>query len=638
MRFPIPSSLFAVALFSSSASAETFYMKGGKKVVGIKQSEKDGVVMVKERTKGGVINTYELKKDEILKVTREDIEQADLAIIRELDKIPDLQSIEWYKEKQESVLNKFLTEFPSSAHFKEVKSVEKVFLQEMAVIAAGGLKIGGELISQKERAASVYDIDSQIAAGDFHESVESGNFSHAIGVAEKMEVDFPKSKAYGTVVRELPKMSLKYKNILRAVERQRVIDLKKLEKVKVERGEEEYNRLTRIHKRNSDELNFKIAKEREDGEVWLTVNRYDEESIAEQAKLLEEYAAEVNEKVAAYKEFDAGGIFTKAWKLVEKKDFVEAQKLVDRLEYLRFNEGYFRTLEEFCDEEKDKAQDLADAKLRGNDLELIDLYMDVDDDIQETIHEAAETIGQITEDEASAKKVRGRLRVYTARLRRKAATRKNLEEMDARDMEAQNVELAMLLKPLILRFDKAHQKALSEGKHLVLIKEPMAVLKRQLPKPDDFLTEESKRKIADQAADELEQAKKDDAVDYVKRFATRQPEKPVKSEEELRQLKRKSADLVAWEKMLRHCPTDVFIEYHVHFQYIFNFYKGADYDKFSFKVQVSKNTRAREAVEKDVEGKNLYEIIHLAREIEQKNPWVKELKTFKMKAPSAELE
>ena len=73
MKFSIPTSLFALSLFCSFSNAETFYLKDGRKVVGMKQSEKDGVITVKEKTKDGIINYYELKKDEILKVTREDL-------------------------------------------------------------------------------------------------------------------------------------------------------------------------------------------------------------------------------------------------------------------------------------------------------------------------------------------------------------------------------------------------------------------------------------------------------------------------------------------------------------------------------------------------------------------------------------
>ncbi len=621
--------------------AETFYLTNGKqtrgrlKIVGEIISEKDGVTEVKENLDGALF-FYKFKAAEIEKTTREDFEELYYKELLVLKVTPDLKEVEWYEEQHKELLKRFFDEFPKSKNIAEVRAIEKALNAEMAVIKEGGIKIGGKMISAGERRAAAYDIDSQIEASKFHAFVEKAAYGEAIAIEEKMFVDYPKSKAYAGVLKSLPMMVKSHRQLLDYRRKEFERRVKKLAKVKEEYDEEQYNKVLASRKKQKAEFEAIIKKEVEAGVKWLTINPHSMESIDAQAKQMDAYMQIVDKKIASHIDLDVGSIYTEAWKLVEAKKFKEAKKLIEKLSGYGMNIGYWSTLDEFFEEERDKANDEAERELRGTDADIIDLYMDIDERVQDTLVEAAEYAVSV-KDEVTAKECRARLKVFTSRLQRLFKRRQGLEKMDPRDMESQNAELAIVIEPLLEKYNVLAKQLATNKEFLLLLEEPMNAFGKVLPNPDDYLTENAKKMIQDFADKEKLASMFEEAIpDFATKYAYRKPMSPVLVDKDLNAIKQTLVDLESWSKIETHCPNNVYIEYKVNAHWIYNFHKGDKYTELSFSEQVAKNAAALKASRETLDGMTVFEIITEGKKMLMKNPWVGDAKKLTMKQPSSE--
>ena len=185
-----------------------------------------------------------------------------------------------YAEIQKEYFQKFHSEFPGSRLAFDVKKVQDIFEEEQRLVDEGGVKLNGKMILAKDRKALAYDLDSSIMAIAFREAVKKKNFSKAIDISEKMELDFSRSRAYGEVVHSLPEMCEKFHARLDLLQSEHDRSLKAFEAARLEVEPERF----KIVEQERDIAKAKVAKiimgQEEKGMKWKDVNVYSKESLS----------------------------------------------------------------------------------------------------------------------------------------------------------------------------------------------------------------------------------------------------------------------------------------------------------------------------------------------------------------------
>lgn len=485
---------FGAALLGTSFG-ETYYLKNGKVVVGEKIDRGGGKFEVKTRSKKG-INTFTAVTDaDIVKVTREDIEKLMLEEMQALIPVADLMKVEWYAETHNENFQKFHTEFPDSDLIPEVEKVQAIFEAEQKIIVDGGIKLNGEMILAVDRKALAYDLDSKIAAVAFKEAVEKKRFATAIDIAEDMELDFSKSRAYGEVVHSLPEMCKKFSFHLDRIDKERMREAAGYEKAKMEAEPDRFKVFDSERTRKMERIKKAVMAQQEKGMKWKDINMFSEESIDETRGLLKNYEESMTSKAAAYIDLDAGGKFTAAWRHVEKGEFELAKPIIDKLQAIGLNSAYFLNLSDFYSLEKKIADDKErNAKRKGPEDEF-EPYLDTDFGMIEALHEVSDIMNSI-EDLKTAQAARGEIKARSAKLRRSLERRADLKPLVPQDMESLNAEFALELRPLIAKFENS-LVALNEKTEFVdTVREAVDEFAAVIPNPDDYLTENAQAMIA----------------------------------------------------------------------------------------------------------------------------------------------
>jgi len=650
MKYSVPVSLLVACLSQSSLQAETFYLKKEivdlsdkskkiKKLVGVEQSRDKGVVKIK-KVKDGIVDYYNVDVENIEKVTIEDLEVGYFKSVMELKSTPDLQEVEWYMEQREKVIMPFMDNFSKSPNAPEVKKIDEMLLKEMELIKSGGLKLNGQLIEAKDRTASAYDVESLIQAKKFKEFKEARNYGSAVEEANKMAANFPKSKAYGKVVNEVPKMLRQYKAQLESMEKARQQSEANLEKLEEEQGKETFDRIKAAKMQEFERIESFNMKEKESGKVWLTPNRQSKESIQNLIDLIDKELKPAEERAAAYKEQDLGSLYRKAWTGTDLGEFNAAKSNIEELEAAGMNKAYLDILNDYYYEKKAEASEKELDEARGDDgkLDLFSAYLNTDAVIQDIIFEATDYV-VTTKNEAAAEEARNNLRSFKARLVRMLEKRKGYEKLSPEeadklgkeDIESLNAEMAQVIFPLISKYKKALQEIEKNEKVFNILKEPADELLAVIPDPRSFLTQSSVDSIKKNLMMQKEQIDSLDIKIYERLLADRVPEEPVISEDELSKLLYDADDAELIERLGKHCPQKFYLELLNSVQVVFNSYKGNSYAQLTYDEQLIRNDVAKEKTDRLLAGKNLKDVIHTAREIGDEQPWAKKTLSFKLK-------
>jgi hypothetical protein len=183
--------LFAIA----GAAADTFELKDGTKLEGtiLKEDGSDYILQVQvtktikdERRvpKADVVNHIAEKKDETA-----------FAEFAKLLPVPDLQDAAAYQAEMKK-LEAFLKEYPDSPKKAEVLKILSVLEKEHDVIAAGGVKFNGRMISASERVPQAYALDARILAFAVKKAAEEGDRLNALRLWMVLEAGHSGSTAY----------------------------------------------------------------------------------------------------------------------------------------------------------------------------------------------------------------------------------------------------------------------------------------------------------------------------------------------------------------------------------------------------------------------------------------------------------
>ena len=432
------------------AHAETFYLKNGKKLVGTSK-ELDSNTLEIIFGKKGVRRYEKVKKSDIRKITREDVELELFGELEALMTTPDLMTAEWYSE-QTSKLQNFKTEFPTSDLFSKVTSIERALQKEQAMIKKGGVKVNGLLISAKEKVAREYDINAGIEARKFQQYSEAKKRNLAINAIDKLEKDYAHSKAFSDLYPKLPEFLNSYhkslnlkKQILKESHETHAKALKALKS-------SELIKYTKYRKQKEEAFNQQAKKDNSKGLRWQKVNPYKIRSVDDLQRQLASYKTEVESKLGTLEPQNAGESFTKAWNFVSNAEFSSANPLIEQLADLNFNASYLLRLEEYYEEERDRHRESQRREKRGHELVPEDLYANVDTRILDTLTEVIGVIQHLEKPE-EVKKSQLEIFVKAARIERLMSYRGNLELSDKETLGKINKALQEKRSILLQKLD-----------------------------------------------------------------------------------------------------------------------------------------------------------------------------------------
>ena len=197
-----PTSTFILLVTASLIGplcADTIRMKDGTKLEGkILKEGLDSYVMEVQVTRS-IKEERTIKRTDVEKVDREQADDKAFAEIKGYVPTPDLLTADDYDARLTKVAD-FIKTNANSPLIPDAKKITADLEKERVVVAAGGVKLGGHLITNEERTSNKFEVDARMIEVSIRGRVKAGQWTAALREFEKLEKEYASSLGYREVL------------------------------------------------------------------------------------------------------------------------------------------------------------------------------------------------------------------------------------------------------------------------------------------------------------------------------------------------------------------------------------------------------------------------------------------------------
>lgn len=179
--------------------ADTFTLKDGTTLDAKIVSETPDAYFLEVQVTKSIRDERTVSKADVVKVSQERPDSKAFQAIAKLVPTPDLITAEDCQARIAQV-EKFIKDYNTAGTVKEAKVILSTLQKESAEIAAGGIKVGGKVISTQEYEVNAYDLDAQIQEAKIRKLVVDGEFVGALRLFSEFDADYRTTLSYGAVL------------------------------------------------------------------------------------------------------------------------------------------------------------------------------------------------------------------------------------------------------------------------------------------------------------------------------------------------------------------------------------------------------------------------------------------------------
>lgn len=181
------------------SSADTFTLKDGSKIEAKVLKEDPESYDLEVQVTKSIKDERKVLKADVVKVEREQLDLKAFEPIAKLVPTPDLLTEDDYAV-QISTVDKFLKAYPSTSKAEAAKAILKTLREEALEVSAGGVKVGGKIVTKEDYQANAYDLDARVQEAKIRKLATEGQAVAALRAFAEFDRDFRTSLAYAGLV------------------------------------------------------------------------------------------------------------------------------------------------------------------------------------------------------------------------------------------------------------------------------------------------------------------------------------------------------------------------------------------------------------------------------------------------------
>ena len=192
-------------LVATPVLADVYIMKDGSKIEGELVKETETTYVVEIQVTRSIKDERKLLKSDVQTVEKS---QVDLELFEEIKKMvptPDAMPVDEY-EKRIKFISKFLVTHKTSTKADDARDVLVELRSELNLLKEGGVKIGGLMLTPKQRIENAYDVDARVEALKLKKMIAERQLLPALRAFAQFEEDYKLSEAYAELVPEIRKV------------------------------------------------------------------------------------------------------------------------------------------------------------------------------------------------------------------------------------------------------------------------------------------------------------------------------------------------------------------------------------------------------------------------------------------------
>jgi len=302
------------------------HLKSGETVEGKIIEETDDSLKIEVRI-GSIKETKTLSKADVERVERPDPDDIAFQEIEKLVPTPSLLEASDYRNRIRLVEG-FLQDHPLSEHKDAANEILDTLEEELEKVKGGALKLGGEWISGEEQRAHKENVQADILLAKIKRAGRSGAYLQALRALEKLEEDYPKTRAYVESLQVREGILKAYGRMLRSRIQERKAYNRTLEQRKDRLSPQQLAQIERAAAEQKARFERLNEREEDAGVTWLSVNMDSIES-------LEEAVETVVDKLSSMERIKKDELRQQAEQLYEAESLLAEGKLDEAEEKLR---------------------------------------------------------------------------------------------------------------------------------------------------------------------------------------------------------------------------------------------------------------------------------------------------------------
>jgi hypothetical protein len=273
-------------VFLQSAAADIITLSDGKKIKGTVIREDGDDYIVEVVISGTIRDERRIARADVSHIDKKpDYEKA-------FDEIgvpvptPDLADAEAYEEWL-SKLEDFIKAYPESPKAQDAKEMFDTLGSEHDIIAAGGIKFGGEMVSADDYDSNAYEYDQKIAEKRIKDAVARRDFLGSLRMYSNYSERFGQTEGGNAMDALVLQVLIAYKASLD--ENLASLD-RRLEKRKsglASMTPEDRSQTERALQEEMEKIQQRYQKEKAAGQKWVTPESFHKESMEEVRRAVE---------------------------------------------------------------------------------------------------------------------------------------------------------------------------------------------------------------------------------------------------------------------------------------------------------------------------------------------------------------
>lgn len=352
--------LLLTGLLAAPLAADTIVLKSGVKYEGKVISEDAESYTVRINVTASIKDERRIAKSDVKEIIKETGAEKDFKALGPLAPAPDHLPAEDYEQRIKSA-KAFLAKHPKSSHSKEVAAALATLESEYAVIAKGGVKLDGQLITAADLKANAYDVDARVIAAEFKQLASKGLHQPALRQWETLKNNYPHSAAF---VASLPLATRVMQTYLKELGRNlETLDarLKKRDQVIASLDDNDQSRAKQTLANKKARYEALIQKEEKELKTrWLTIDPFHKRALEFNQRSTKSELQTLS-RLDTSKIKLAGPAYRGAWIALAHGEPGKADKLLTQLKSFKLPEKYLAPLTKEL-EQKQAARAAAEKK------------------------------------------------------------------------------------------------------------------------------------------------------------------------------------------------------------------------------------------------------------------------------------
>lgn len=310
---PSPLSLI-LSLLALPLMADTFILKDGTSLEGVILQEVGDSYLLEVQFSKTIKDERKVLKSDVVKIVRE---QHDLKAFEPLAKLyptPDLLVPADYSRTIAAV-TKFIKDFPNSTKLKEAKTMLDALNSESALVAAGGIKFNGKMLTAAEYQANAYDLDARVQEDKIRRLLATNEVLPALRLFSEFDREYATSISRGALL--VPVKNVIQNHLAELKQSLAAMDaaIKKRTAGLTQMSSDDRQNTQNAIKEESDQIEASYQAEKAAKQIWITTTPYHKASMEEAIRSGEVELARIN-AVKITLGVEGGKAFRDAWNAV----------------------------------------------------------------------------------------------------------------------------------------------------------------------------------------------------------------------------------------------------------------------------------------------------------------------------------